>query len=712
MATLQKIRNKAGVLVAVIIGLALLAFILGDFLNQGPSVFSRKQMQVAEIDGQSIDYMEYNAKIEELADFYRMNYQMTSLTEDVLENIRDEVWRTTVRDIIMGKAYKDLGISVGIEELKSMLLGDSITAGGMKMAMVEPHPIIKQMFTNPETGEFNRFQMMNYFNAISSDMYQDERKRWIYIENQIVDERMNQKYFNLVRKGIQPNSLDARNYAFESNSTVSFDYVYTSFNSVSDEDIEVTESDIKQYYEENKNEYQQEEGRSIEYVIFPIEPSVEDDQLAKEFIEQSRLPFIRSDNPISFVNNNSDIPYQDINYSRDEFPNEYQDSIFNTEPGYVAGPWFENDAYKIARVLEYNMVPDSVRARHILISLSVQRDESRAEEIADSLLQVIRNGGDFFALAQEFSADESNRSIGGDLGWFTEGTMVKPFNDFAFTNEEGELGVVETRFGYHVIKIEERSAPVKKAKVAIVERQVVPSDATYQAIYSNAVQFRSEATDLEKFRDEYAEQSITPRFASDFQSSANELPGLDNSREIIRWAYENEENTISQIFDLSDKYVVAALTGVKEKGIAPLESVRTEIEIELRKEKKLDQLVGDVNEKISGSGSIEEVASALEADVALAERVRLSNPFVANVGLEPRVVASAYSLEPGILSSPVKGANGVFVLQVTEKNQPEEMDIAAAEQRLKYMMESRVSFEGFEALREMADIEDNRIRFY
>lgn len=712
MATLQKIRNKAGVLVAVIIGLALLAFILGDFLNQGPSVFSRKQMEVAEIDGESIDYMNYNAKIEELANFYRMNYQMNSLTEDMLENIRDEVWRTTVRDIIMSKAYEDLGINVGIEELKSMLLGDSISAGGTRMSMVEPHPIIRQMFTNPETGEFNRFQLMNYFNAISNDMYKDERKRWIYIENQIVDERMNQKYFNLVRKGIQPNSLDARNYAYESGSSVSFDYVYTSFNTVEDEEIEITQKDVENYYNNHKNKFRQEEGRSVEYVIFPIQPSGDDDRLAREFIEQSKIPFIRSENPISFVNNNSDNPYQDVNYSPDDFPAQYQDSLFNAEPGYVAGPYFEEDAYKIARVLDYTSVPDSVRARHILISLAVQRDENRAEQIADSLKNVIENGGDFFTLAREFSADESNREIGGDLGWFREGTMVKAFSDFCFYNETGDLGVVETRFGYHVIQIENQSEKSRKAKVAIVERQVVPSDATYQNIYSNAVQFRSEATDLEKFRAEYAEKNLTPRFATDFQSSANELPGLDNSREIIRWAYENDENSISQIFDLSDKYVVAALTDVKEKGIAPLESVRSEIEIEVRKEKKLEKLLETVNEKVSGAGSIEDVASALNSEIASAERVRLSNPFISSVGLEPGVVASAYSLEDGSLSTPVKGVNGVFVFQVIEKNEPENLDVASAQQRLKYMMESRVNYEGFEALREMADIEDSRIRFY
>ena len=213
MATLQKIRNKAGVLVAVIIGMALLAFILGDLLNSGPSVFNRNRLQVAEIDGKSVNYMDYNAQIEQLSEFYRANYQLQSLDQETQDGVRQEVWQNTVRDIVLNKRISKLGIGVSVEELKTMLLGDSINTGGSNVIMEEPHPIVRQMFTNPETGEFNRYQMMNYFNAISNDVYKNERKRWIYIENQIVDERLSQKYFTLVRKGLSPNSLDAKEYA-------------------------------------------------------------------------------------------------------------------------------------------------------------------------------------------------------------------------------------------------------------------------------------------------------------------------------------------------------------------------------------------------------------------------------------------------------------------------------------------------------------------
>jgi len=712
MATLQKIRNRAGVLVAVIIGMALLAFILGDFLNTGPSVFSGNRLEVAEIDGHSINYMEYNARIEELAEFYRTNYQLTSLDQETLESIREEVWRSTVQDIILGTAFNNLGIKVSVEELKTMLLGDSLMAGGSSVIMDEPHPMVRRMFTNPETGEFNRFQMMNYFNTISDDMYADERERWIYIENQIVEERQSQKYFTLVQKGMQPNSLDAKNFAKESNSTVSFDFVRLNFNAVPDSAISVTESELKDYYEENINTYSQIESRSVEYVIFPIEPSDADDKKVENFITQSKPGFEKSEEPINFVNRNSDVPYQDINYSREDLPQPYADSIFDAEPGYVAGPFYENDSYKIARLLEFVSVPDSVRARHILISLSVQRDENRAEEIADSLLQVIRNGGNFNRLAAEFSADQSNRQIGGDLGWFTANVMEKPFNDFCFEGNTGDLGKVETRFGYHIVRIENQSPKIRKAKLAIVQREVIPSDETYQETYSRAVEFRSKGTNIEEFRDQYNEAGLSPRFATDFAKTTRDLPGLENSRPIIRWAFENEEGDISQIFDLSDKYIVAALTDVKHKGFADFESVRDEIEINVKKDKKLEKLVESTKDRVEGFTDLQQIADEFEAEISTANGVRLSSSFVQNIGLEPVLAAKAFELDEGTMSEPFKGMSAVFIIQVNEKSSPEELDIASAEFNLKRMMENRVFYQGYEALREKAEIEDNRIKFY
>jgi peptidyl-prolyl cis-trans isomerase D len=712
MATLQKIRNKGGVLVAVIIGLALLAFILGDFLSSGQSILSGKRLEVAEVDGNSVNIMNYNQKIEELSDFYKRSYNIQSLDMQTLESVKEETWRTTVREIILGKAYTKLGINVSNDELITMLQGDSINSGGVNIIMDEPHPIIKNWFTNPETGEFNRFQMVNYFNAISNPAYKEEQARWIFLENQIVDERLSQKYFTLVRKGIQPSKLDAKYYAQESGATVDFSFVYQNFTSVADDQVSVSASEIEKYYNAHINEYKQVDGRSIEYVVFELLPSQKDDDYAHSFVSESKTAFLRAESAISFVNTNSDKPYADKNYSKSELSPIIADSIFNAAPGFVAGPYFENGSYKLTRLVEFTNVPDSVRARHILISLSVQRDETRAKEIADSLKSAIDKGADFNSLARDFSADENNKKIGGDLGWFTEGRMEKTFSDPCFKGNTGDVTVAKTNYGYHIIKIESQSPRVKKVKIANLEREVTASDETSQEIYSKAVAFAAKSTDLAKFRLAYEAEKITPRFATDFGPNENALPGLESSREIIRWAYENEKDKVSQIFDLSDRYVVAALTSVKEKGIAPLEIVKAEIETALKKEKKMTKLAGDIKTKIASATSIDAVASALGTQPAEAQKVRFANPYVNTVGLEPVVVSNAFNMSNGQLSAPIIGSNGVFVIQINTLETPANMDVASAEFRLKYGLSNRASYEGYEALQEKAEIKDQRIKFF
>lgn len=712
MATLQKIRNKGGVLVAVIIGLALLAFILGDFLSSGQSIMSGKRLEVAEIDGNSVSIIDYNSKIEELSEFYKRSYNIQSLDVQTLESIKEETWRTTVREIILGKAYTKLGINVSNEELITMLQGDSINSGGVNVIMDEPHPIIKNWFTNPETGEFNRFQMVNYFNAISNPAYKDEQMRWIFLENQIVDERLSQKYFTLARKGIQPSKLDAKYFAQESNSTVDFSFVFQNFTVIADDQVTVTPAEIEKYYQTHQNEYKQTDARSIEYVVFELLPSQKDDDNARSYISDSKTAFQRAESAISFVNANSDRPYIDRNYSKSELSSIIADSIFNATPGFVAGPYFENQSYKLTRLVEFTNVPDSVRVRHILISLSVQRDEIRAKEIADSLKTLIDRGADFAVLARDFSADDNNSKIGGDLGWFTEGRMEKTFSDPCFEGKAGDVTVAKTNYGYHIIKIEAQSPRVKKAKVAILEREVTSSDETNQDIYSKAVDFAAKSTDLAKFRLAYESAKITPRFAADFGPNETALPGLESSREIIRWAFENEQGKVSQIFDLSDRYIVAALTTVKEKGIAPLESVKDEIETALKKEKKMAKLASDMKSKIASASSIDAVASSLGAQVAEAQKVRFANPYVNTVGLEPVVVSKAFAMSNGQLSAPIIGSNGVFVIQINSIETPEQIDIASAEFRLKYGLSNRVSYEGYEALQERAEIQDQRIKFF
>lgn len=525
MATLQKIRNRAGLLVAVVIGLALFAFILGDLMGSGAPRMGKRS--VAEINGKSIGVDEYLNREKSLREFYQMSSGGQSLDAEMERQIQQETWRRLLRETIMERSYQRLGIHVSTDELKTMVTGDQAMGLSGNPALSEPHPIIRQMFSNPETGMLNRAVMTNYFNALDNPQFAQEKKRWLFIEQEIVDEKMNQKYFNLIRKGFQPSSLDLKDYIAESGKSTDFAFLAKPFSEVADDQISFTESDIKEHYRMNREKYRQEASRTFQYVVFEVTPSESDVEDARMWVDQSRAEFIRisGDEVPRYVNSTSDVPFDARYYTFDELPVSIRDSVFGAPAGQVFGPFREGESFMLVRPHDIQMRPDSVRVRHILLS-SEEYGGNRTiiEALADSLLEVIRNGGNFNRIALEYSADESNRTIGGDLGWFQEGMIDTEFNDACFEHRTGDLVTAQTTFGTHIIRIEEQSSPVRKMQVASITRNIYPSDETNQDYYNRAVKFRGKATDLEKFTEQAREFGIDPGSLQISQRTSNPFP--------------------------------------------------------------------------------------------------------------------------------------------------------------------------------------------
>lgn len=291
MATLQNIRNRAGLLVAIVIGLALFAFILGDMMGSGSP---RGGNNVAEIAGTSIDAQEYMNREKLLREFYEMNAGGQGLDAELERQISQETWRRLVRETIMESSYTSLGINVSPDELKTMVTGDQSMGMAGNPALSEPHPIIRQMFSNPETGQLNRAVMTNYFNALDNPQFAQEKKRWLFIENEIVGEKMNEKYFSLVKKGFQPSSLDLKDYAAENGKSADFAYISRPFSEIPDEDITFTESDLKAYYKKHKERYKQQASRTFQYVVFEVVPSESDIENARYWSSQIYPEFERT----------------------------------------------------------------------------------------------------------------------------------------------------------------------------------------------------------------------------------------------------------------------------------------------------------------------------------------------------------------------------------------------------------------------------------
>jgi peptidyl-prolyl cis-trans isomerase D len=708
MATLQKIRTKAGLLVSIVIGLSLAAFILGDMFKSGDSLFQRNRLEVGEIDGESIQYPDFQKKMEELAEIYRLNSQQSQLDENTWVQVREQTWQTMIRDIVMGDVYKDLGIEVSSDELFDMVQGTNL------------HPIIQQMFRDPNTGQVDRGAVVRFLKNLDTGVNPEYRLYWLYLEKQIAEDRKQSKYTNMVGKGLFVTTEVAQNTLSATNKQVNFDYIMLNHSSVADSQVVVTEKEMRNYYETHKQDYKQDKLRRIEYINYTVKPSPADFKHAEEWITDIKSDFTKATDDIQFVNSNSDVSFEDTWYSKSTLPENIGIWIFDEDAkvGDVFGPYFENDTYKLAKVHAIEMMPDSVEARHILIPVANQTELAAKQALADSLKTAIDKGSDFATLARQFSTGDPGSAIqGGDLGWFNRGQMVKPFEEAAFSNKKNEVSVVATQFGIHVIQTTDRGKLTKQAQVAFLVRNVVPSTQTYQDTYALASKFAGENTTKSEFDAAVAEEKLNKKVASVHESD-RQIAGLENARSLIRAAYDSEEGNIiispegTPIFELGDNFVIATLAKITEEGIAPFEDVKDRVELSVLKEKKAEFLEQKAAKALEGKADLNAVATALDATVKNASNINFESFQIPGVGLEPFVIGTVTSLDVDKISKPIPGNNGVFVVQVTSVNEGTNQDVAAEQMQLEQSMTMRASSQALEAHRNAVEIVDKRSKFY
>ncbi len=707
MATLQNIRNRAGILVAIVIGLALVAFILGDALQQGNTLFQKSQNKIAEINGESIQYLDFQKKVEELGEIYKQNSRQSQLDENTWVQARETTWQNYLKEILMGEVYEELGINVSSEELYDLIQGNNI------------HPIVRQIFGDPNTGQVNRAAIVGFLKNLETGVAADQRAYWYYLEKQIEDDRAITKYNNLVRQGLYVTTEEAQNSINKSSRQVSFDFISLPHTSVADSTLKISDRDLKKYYNDHSEAYKEEKTRKIEYVVFPVVPSQQDDQAAKAWIEEIKNDFTVTEENVQFTNANSDENFEDIWVKEDALNSEVATWIYSEGANVndVYGPYFEDGAYKLAKVHAIEMLPDSVQARHILLEIKTQAEIATKQALADSLKTLIDNGADFAALAREYSSDTGSAIEGGDLGWFTRAQMAKPFADAAFENKKGETSVVISQYGIHVVQPTERSPLTKQVKVAYLVRVVNASDVTFQKAYANASQFASESRNLAKFEEAVKAQNLSKRVAT-LREQDREVIGLVNPRQLVRAAFRADVGDVltdfreSSIFELGDNYVIAALVEAKEDGVAPFESVKSRVELAVAKEKKSEQLIQKMESVLSGNDDFAVIAQELGASIQTAENINFNSFSVPNAGAEPALVGTISTMSADQISKPVKGNNGVYLVKVTAVIENAEMNVEQEKKNLAQTLGYRASYSAYEAVKNAAEIEDNRSRFY
>jgi peptidyl-prolyl cis-trans isomerase D len=697
MATLEKIRSKGGVLVAIAVGLALFAFIMMDFMSSGGSMFSGNQMEVASINGTSINIQEFQNKVSEMEEFNKLNQGASTLSEEEVYRLREQTWDQLVNQTLLEEQYQQIGINVTSDELMDMVTGQNI------------HPAIRQhpLFANQQTGAFDQQQVVNFL--LSKNQDPTAYFYWMVMEEQLMNERLYNKYSALLKKGMYIPEIWKENEIKARSQQADFDFVVARFTSIPDTAVTVSENEIKTYYNNNQHLFEQDASRDIEYITFNIEPTEADRQAASDWMDEMLQDFENpAIDPIQFVNLNSDEPYSGRNQRPAELSSQIAAFVSNAQEGDVYGPYFESESYKATRLVAINNLPDSVRARHILVRPA---STGVGNGLADSLLNLARNGADFADLARRYSEDQGSAINGGDLGWFSEGMMVKPFNDAAFQNETGDIVKVESQFGTHIIHIQQQSATTPKYQIATLAREISYSSKTYQDVYSQATKFAALNNSPEKFNQAIEEQNLTKRFGRSIGENDRSVGGLESSRELIRWAYEANVGTLSPVFEFGDRFVVAHLIAANEEGVQPLQAAKPQIERELIADKKADQLLAQMSEKVAAGADLETIAQQMNVTVQSAQNITFASFQVPGAGVEPALVAAAVNTPVNQISKPVKGNNGIYVVKVNNI-EPIEVSSENVVNELNQSLTMKVDYQLIESMRENAEIVDRRAQFY
>lgn len=706
MAILENIRKRTTVLI-LIIGLALFAFVIsGVFTN---SDFSGGKMgsTIAEVNDEEISIDEFRQKV----DLAARRSGPNGTTMQAVNQVYDQ----EVRNAILGQQLEDLGIDIEQDQILNYIA----TIPGYSQS---------PQFLN-ENGVFDQNKFREFIAELKINN-PEQYQLWLQDEESIIENAKQQVYFNLIKAGVGATLKEGELEYRLANDKVDIKYVRIPFTSIADSTISISKSEIQSYINEHKDEFKQERARDIQFVYFEEKPSSEDikavedavTKLLDDTIEYNAQTdrndtitgFRTTTDMAEFLDRYSDTKFDTIYKSKNQLPARVADTLMTLQEGEVYGPYKDGDFYKVSKMMS-RKANGSVKASHILIAFEgaeranpdVTRTKEEAEAEAKRLLREAKKSDVKFVELARDNSDGPSAPNGGDLGYFEEGRMVPAFNDFAFSNKVGTIGMVETEFGFHVIKIDDKRDLVQ---IATLSREIEPSEETVNTLFTDATKFEMDATSGSKaFTDLAKDGGYVVRPVNKINATDENLPGLSSQRSIVQWAF-NDETEIGDIrrFDLTEGYAIVQLTKTYEEGLMSVEDASPTVLPILRKERKAAQIISANQGK-----SLDDLAKDNNVNVSTATALSVKSPTIPGAGSEPAVVGSAFSMKEGETSGLIEGNTGIFMLSVTKKTEAPKLDnYSTYANSLKGTREARVNTAVYDALKSSAEIEDNRSIFY
>lgn len=705
MQIIQSIQ-KNRYLLAGTIALAIIAFIITSDDKKAGSLSSSS---IGKVDGTKIELNEFNKRVKQAEDqeAQRSGQRPTTSRSN---QIREQVWNQMVAEDIFFKETKKLGITFTSKEMSSILLSND-----------QNNPFLQEQgMTDAATGKLDISKAQEAITRIKKLKGEDKERIDAQLTDPLILSSLVAKYGSLIAASAYYPAWMQQKEATEAKEFANISYVSIGYSEVSDSAVKVTDADINEYVQKHKKQFKQEAGCRISYVSFSELPNGDDSARIKDVVAQIKPGFSTDTNAKAFVARNaSETPFTDEYLPKSKIQSSALDSILSQPFGTVFGPYADNGNYVLAKVLGSKQLPDSVKARHILIATVNPQtgqpimEDSVAKKLADSLLTVIKAGGNFAELAAKYSADGS-KDKGGELGTFDFGRMVPEFNDFVFTKPVGSTDVVKTQFGYHVINIEDQKDFKPAYKIAFISKQITPSDVTINnaSLAATKASAQKDGASLAAYTAKNGLKLI--QVPTLIKENDYNIGNIEDARQLVKWAFGAKPGMVSEPFSIGDNFIVATLDKIEKEGTMDAAAARPTAEAVVRNQKK----AAIIKTKIGANPTLEAAAAAYNRQVMQAgadSSITMATQLIPGIGAEPKVIGASFNKENQTkASAPIEGQSAVYVLKVNSIQSKPADDAATAAQKLTNRLSALRSqtTNWYEGLKNQADIKDNRSKVF
>ena len=701
-SVLQKIQNQTGCLLLVI-GVAMLAFVLTDLVSSGSSIFSSNDNSVGEISNEPVSYDEYNQTYEALKAQLIQNNPGIAFDENMSKQYQQQAWNMIIESRLVEPEYEKLALTVSLAELEDLTIGDNT------------HPQIQQSFRNPETNQFDKQRLIRFLKEdINSNP--EALQNWNSFQQQFTASLIAQKYSQLITSSVYTTDLEAANYGRDNNQTKNATVVSLPYSQYEDSTLSVSDSEILSYMKAHSSKFERDASRDIEYIRLNVIPSQEDSMdmifQAKEIAQK----FVETKDDSAFVSiMNSETPFNKTFQRRGSFLASVENEIFSANIGEVVGPAQENGIYSVYKVTGIGTDSiSSIRGSHILINVA-GTDTAQAEKSARELISQIKAGATTFEAEANKKNYDASRGNGGDLGWVTKDSRAYPSKliNRLFRSPKGQYFVVRSNKGVHIGKTTSQISR-KTVQVAVVDQKIFPSTKTDGEYYKMAGDFLTKANGHKSFEEVAEELGLTKRVANDIKESSLAIPGVSNPNSIAKWLFDDASNEgdISSIIDIDGNYYVARITNIKAKGLADINEERTEVEKILLDQKKSEKLYARMSEALKKSSNADELANELEISPVSIPAAYFNNSSIPYIGRDLIISGTIFGLPVGGKSDIIKGERALALVYLNNENQYEATDVEDLKVQITDQVKQEMQQKSRKILIENGEVIDLRYRFY